>query len=76
MAGEICQKVFKATNRGSQQYSDTIMQTVLYIGTSLYFNNKSITHFNEKRQPLGPELGVQVQYFCPVGGLKFLYFGF
>ena len=29
---------FKATNGGPQWYSDTIMQTLFYLGTSWYFN--------------------------------------
>ena len=36
---ELC---FKATNGGPQCYSDNLMQTLIYLGTSWYFNTKSI----------------------------------
>ncbi len=38
--------VLKATNRGPQWYSDNMMQTLNYLGTSWYFNTKSYISFH------------------------------
>ncbi len=62
----------KATNGGWQWYSDNMMQTLIYRGTSWYFNTKSI--YYDSTQSLQEEITTiaLLYWFLSLSGVAFL----
>ncbi len=52
----------KATNGGTQWYSDNMMQTLIYLGTSWYFNTRAISEKMAKKRDIGANRSHEQKY--------------